>query len=206
MKDKFYLTTPLYYVNNEPHIGHAYTTILADVLTRYQRLFGREVYFLTGLDEHGQKVSTAAADRKESPQDHCDKMAVTWTNIWEKLDIRYDDFIRTTEPRHEKVVIDVLNKLYENGDIYQKEYEGWYSIYEERFFTEKDLVNGMDPIGGREVERLKEKNFFFKMSKYQDWLIDHYNKYPDAVKPDFRLNEVKGFLRQPLGDLCISRP
>ncbi len=206
MADTFYITTPLYYVNNEPHVGHAYTTILADVLTRFKRLFGEKAHFLTGLDEHGQKVADAAAERKMNPQDHCDEMAKTWSEIWAKLNIRYDDFIRTTEPRHESVVVDILKKLYKQGDVYQQEYEGWYSVFEERFFTEKDLIDGKDPIGGREVERLKEKNYFFKMSQYQEWLIDHYEKHPDSVVPEFRLNEVKGFLRQPLGDLCISRP
>lgn len=206
MHDPFYITTPLYYVNNEPHIGHAYTTILADVLTRYHRSFGRDVYFLTGLDEHGQKVADAAAKEKVEPQEHCDRMAVTWSKIWNKLSIEFDDFIRTTEPRHEKVVVDILQKLWDKGDIYQKDFEGWYSVFEERFFTEKDLIDGKDPIGNREVERLKESNYFFKMSEYQDWLISHYESHPDAVVPEFRLNEVKGFLRQPLGDLCISRP
>ncbi len=206
MQDPFYITTPLYYVNNEPHIGHAYTTILADVLCRYHRSFGEDVHFLTGLDEHGQKVADAAAKEKVEPQEHCDGMAETWTKIWEKLSIEFDDFIRTTEPRHENVVIDVLQQLWDKGDIYQKEYEGWYSVFEERFFTEKDLIDGKDPIGGREVEKLKESNYFFKMSQYQDWLISHYEANPKAVVPEFRLNEVKGFLRQPLGDLCISRP
>ena len=206
MKDKYYITTPLYYVNGEPHIGHAYTTILADVLARYQRFFGRDVHFLTGLDEHGQKVANAAAARNIPPQDHCDEMALTWRNAWDQLDIHFDDFIRTTEPRHEKIVVDILNRVYNNGDIYQEEYAGWYSVFEERYFTEKDLVDGKDPIGGRPVEWLKEKNYFFRMSKYQDWLIEHYEKHQDAVLPGFRLNEVRGFLRSPLGDLCISRP
>ncbi|MBT7616214.1 MAG: methionine--tRNA ligase [Calditrichaeota bacterium] len=206
MQDQLYITTPLYYVNSEPHIGHAYTTILADVLCRYHKKFGRDVYFLSGLDEHGQKVADAAAREKVEPQEHCDLMSETWTKIWKKLSIEFDDFIRTTEPRHENVVTKVLQQLWEKGDIYKEEYEGWYSVFEERFFTEKDLVDGKDPIGGREVEKLKESNYFFKMSQYKDWLISHYEANPSAVVPEFRLNEVKGFLRQPLGDLCISRP
>ena len=209
MKPQFYITTPLYYVNGEPHLGHAYTTILADVLARYHRSFGeRNVHFLTGLDEHGQKVAQAAASGGKTPQKHCDDMAVLWKGVWKKLGISYDDFIRTTEPRHEQVVVDFLNtvKDKDKDNIYRKEYEGWYSVYEERFFTEKDLVDGKDPILGRPVEKIKEVNYFFRMSKYQDWLIDHYEKNPDAVIPSFRLNEVKGFLKQPLGDLCISRP
>lgn len=201
-----YITTPLYYVNGEAHIGHAYTTILADVIARYHRLFGnRSVHFLTGLDEHGQKVLQAATDLGRTPQDHCDEMALLWRAVWEKLSISYDDFIRTTESRHEQVVIDFLQKI-DKDDFYKKEYEGWYSVYEERYFTEKDLVNGMDPICGRPVEKRKETNYFFRMSRYQDWLMDHYEKHPDAVIPEFRLNEVKGFLKQPLGDLCITRP
>lgn len=206
MKETFYITTPLYYVNNEPHIGHAYTTILADVLKRYHQRFGREVHFLTGLDEHGQKVFDAATAEGIDPRAYCDRMATIWRNIWSKLGIDNDDFIRTTEPRHERIVIDVLNKLQDQGDIYEKEYEGWYSVFEERFFTEKDLVDGMDPIGGRQVEKLKERNYFFRMSNYQDWLIDYYQSHPQALTPAFRMNEVLGFLKQPLHDLCISRP
>ncbi len=206
MAHKFYLTTPLYYVNDAPHIGHAYTTILADVLARYHRFFGDEVHFLTGLDEHGQKVADAAARLGRDPQTHCDMMAQVWHKSWRRIGIEYDDFIRTTEPRHERVVCEILNRLNAQGDIYQEEYEGWYSVYEERFFTEKDLVDGKDPIHGRPVERIKERNYFFRMSKYQDWLVEHYERHPEAVIPEFRLNEVKGFLRQPLNDLCISRP
>ncbi len=208
MAPRFYLTTPLYYVNDEPHLGHAYTTILADVLARYKRLFyGTDsVHLLTGLDEHGQKVSRAAAKAGLEPQQHCDRMASLWIDVWEKLGISCDDFIRTTEQRHVDVVTEILNRLYQQGDIYQKEYEGWYSVYEERFFTEKDLDHGKDPIGGRPVEKIKETNYFFRMSNYQNWLIQHYEKHPDAVLPSFRMNEVKGFLRQPLEDLCISRP
>ena len=208
MASQYYLTTPLYYVNDVPHIGHAYTTILADVLARYQRLLNpdRSVYLLTGLDEHGQKVARAAAAAGMEPQRHCDEMARRWKLVWERLGIRYNDFIRTTEPRHVEVVQWILNLLHAEGDIYQREYEGWYSVYEERFFTEKDLIDGKDPIGGRPVEHLKEMNYFFRMSKYQQWLVDHYQSHPDAVLPEFRLNEVLGFLRQPLDDLCISRP
>lgn len=206
MNERFYLTTPLYYVNDEPHLGHAYTTVLADTLTRYHRLFGDDVHFLTGTDEHGQKVAQAAEKLGRTPQEHCDETAKRFHAAWVKLGIENDDFIRTTEPRHKQVVQDIMQKLYDKGDIYQGEYEGWYSVYEERYFTEKDLVDGKDPIGGREVVQMKEKNYFFEMSKYQQWLIDWYESHPDAVLPSFRLNEVLGFLRQPLGDLNISRP
>lgn len=206
MKNKrYYLTTPLYYVNGEPHIGHAYTTILSDVLARYQRLFGKEVHFLTGLDEHGQKVADVAAANKISPQQHCDNMAIVWNSAWDKLNIKYDDLIRTTEKRHIKVVTDILSLLHNKGDIYLKEYEGWYSVFEEQYFTEKDLVDGNDPIGGRPVELRREQNYFFKLSKYKDWLVNHYQE-KGLVIPESRQNEVKGFLRQELHDLCISRP
>ena len=167
MPKRFYITTPLYYSNDEPHIGHAYTTILADVIARYQRMFtgAGTVHFLTGLDEHGQKVARAAGKLGREPQAHCDLMAEVWKGIWGKLNISYDDFIRTTEERHIWVVTDLLNLLRDKGDIYQKEYEGWYSVFEERFFTEKDLVDGKDPIGGRAVEWIQERNYFFLMSK-----------------------------------------
>jgi len=206
MSESFYITTPLYYVNDEPHIGHAYTTVLADVISGYHRLFGEEVHFLTGTDEHGQKVADASKALNRTPLEHCDITSKRFLDVWEKLGIKNDDFIRTTEPRHEKVVKDILQQLFDKGDIYKKEYEGWYSVFEEQFFTEKDLVDGKDPIGGRPVEKIKETNYFFRMSNYQEWLIDHYTKHPDAVLPSFRLNEVLGFLKQPLNDLCISRP
>ncbi|MFH0883233.1 MAG: methionine--tRNA ligase [bacterium] len=206
MKDTFYLTTPLYYVNDEPHIGHAYTTVLADVIARYHRLFNESVHLLTGTDEHGQKVAQAAEKIGRDPQQHCDLTTLRFKDVWVKLSISYDDFIRTTEQRHKDVVIELLEKLHKLGDIYEGEYEGWYSVFEERFFTEKDLVDGKDPIGGRPVEKLTERGWFFRMSKYQKWLIDWYENHPDAVLPSFRMNEVLGFLRQPLGDLNISRP
>lgn len=206
MSKPFYITTPLYYVNDEPHIGHAYTTVLADVIARYHRLFGDDVHFLTGTDEHGQKVATAAEKIGRDPQSHCDITAQSFVGVWEKLGISYDDFIRTTQPRHIEVVKQILRRIYDAGDIYQEEYEGWYSVYEERFFTEKDLVDRKDPISGRPVELIRETNYFFRMSKYQEWLLKHYEEHPDAIIPPFRRNEVLGFLREPLGDLCISRP
>ncbi|MBH31089.1 MAG: methionine--tRNA ligase [Candidatus Marinimicrobia bacterium] len=199
---KFYLTTPIYYVNDKPHIGHAYTTILADVLARYHRDSGDEVFFLTGLDEHGQKVQQAAEERGVDPQDHCDKMAPRFLKLWEKLHISNDDFIRTTEKRHAKVVQGILQTVYDNGDVYENEYEGLYSVSEERFITDKEAESGEF----RDIKKLKEKNYFFKMSKYQDALIDHIHANPKFIQPDHRKNEVLGFLKQPLGDLCISRP
>ena len=202
MAGKFYITTPIYYVNDKPHIGHAYTTILADVLSRYHRAEGNDVFFLTGLDEHGQKVQQAAAERGVKPKVHCDEMAPRFLELWEKLHISNDDFIRTTEDRHVKVVQDILQIVYDNGDIYEDEYEGLYSVSEERFITEKEAESGEF----RDINKLKEKNFFFKMSKYQQTLIDHINNNPNFIQPEHRKNEILGFLRQPLSDLCISRP
>ena len=202
MAGKFYITTPIYYVNDKPHIGHAYTTILADVLSRYHRAEGNDVFFLTGLDEHGQKVQQAAAERGVKPKVHCDEMAPRFLELWEKLHISNDDFIRTTEDRHVKVVQDILQIVYDNGDIYEDEYEGLYSVSEERFITEKEAESGEF----RDIKKLKEKNFFFKMSKYQQTLIDHINNNPNFIQPEHRKNEILGFLRQPLSDLCISRP
>ena len=202
MSKTFYLTTPIYYVNDKPHIGHAYTTILADVLARYHRNAGRETFFLTGLDEHGQKVQQAAEDRGIEPQQHCDEMAPRFIDIWEKLHISYDDFIRTTENRHKKIVQMFLQKVYDAGDIYEDEYEGLYSVSEERFITEKEAES--DEF--RDIKKLKEKNYFFKMGKYQDALIDHIKSNPKFIQPEHRKNEILGFLRQPLNDLCVSRP
>ena len=202
MRSTFYVTTPIYYVNDNPHIGHAYTTILADVLARYHRGQGQDVFFLTGLDEHGQKVQQAAQKRGVPEQQHCDELAPRFSSLWKKLEIRNDDFIRTTEKRHIKAVQAALQKVYDAGDVYTDEYEGWYSVAEERFITDTEKDSGQF----RDVKRLKERNYFFKMSKYQQKLIDHINAHPEFIQPEHRKNEVLGFLRQPLGDLCISRP
>ena len=198
----FYITTPIYYVNDKPHIGHAYTTILADVLARHYRNIGRDVFLLTGLDEHGQKVQQAAESRNINPKQHCDEMAPRFLKLWEKLNISYDDFIRTTEKRHTDIVKYFLQKVYDKGDIYEDSYEGLYSVSEERFITEKEAESG----DFRDIKELKEKNYFFKMSKYQDKLIKHIEENPNFIQPKFRRNEVLGFLRSPLEDLCISRP
>ncbi len=201
----FYVTTPLYYVNDKPHLGTAYCTIMADILARYHRLFGEETLFLTGVDEHGQKVQQAAEKRGVAPQQHCDEMAENFKAAWSALNISNDIFFRTTSEQHQNVVKKCLQKLYDKGEIYSDTYEGWYSISEEIFYTEKDLIDGKSPTG-KAVTKIQEKNYFFRMSKYQQPLIDHIQKFPDFIKPDFRKNEVLGFLRQPLGDLCISRP
>ena len=198
----FYVTTPIYYVNDKPHIGHAYTTILADVLSRYYRFMGRNVFFLTGLDEHGQKVQQAAESKGVTPIEHCNEMAPRFMDLWRKLHIQYDDFIRTTEKRHSTIVQSLLQKVYDKGDIYEDSYEGLYSVSEERFITQKEADSG----DFRDVRELKEKNYFFKMSKYQSRLIKHINDNPTFIQPEYRRNEVLGFLRSPLEDLCISRP
>ncbi len=202
MNKSFYITTPIYYVNDIPHIGHAYTTILADVLSRYQKQLGNDSFFLTGLDEHGQKVQDAATKRGIDPADHCDEMSKRFTSLWERLHISNDDFIRTTENRHKNVVREILKIVYNAGDIYEDEYEGLYSVSEERFITEKEADTGQF----RDIKKLKEKNYFFRMSKYQKALIAHINSNPKFIQPEHRKNEILGFLKQPLNDLCISRP
>ena len=198
----FYITTPIYYVNDKPHIGHAYTTILADVVARHHRNSGKDVFFLTGLDEHGQKVQQAAEKRGVDPKKHCDEMAPRFLELWKRLHIQYDDFIRTTEKRHTDTVKKILQNVYDKGDIYEDSYEGLYSVSEERFITEKEAESGHY----RDIKKLKEKNYFFKMSRYQEKLIEHIEQNPMFIQPAHRKNEVLGFLKSPLSDLCISRP
>jgi methionyl-tRNA synthetase len=207
-QSRFYVTTPIYYVNAKPHIGHAYTTIVADVLSRYHRLAGVEVHFLTGTDEHGQKVQQAAAQRGVSPQHHADETVVAFRELWKTLEITNDDFIRTTEERHKQIVQNILQNLYDMGEIYKAEYDGWYCVTCERFFTERDVPERICPEAGcgRPVQRISESNYFFKMSQYKDWLVSYINDNPCFIQPDFRRNETLGFLRQKLNDLCISRP
>ncbi len=202
----FYITTPLYYANDELHIGHAFSTLAADIASRYQRSMGRNVHFLTGSDEHGQKVEQAAKAKGLSPIEHTDHLVEKFKSLWTLLDITYDDFIRTTEDRHKKVVCHALNELWKKGDIYEAEYSGWYCTPCERFWTEKEVPEKVCPDCKRAVQEISEKNYFFKMSKYQQQLIDHINNHPGFIRPENRRNEVLGFLRQPLGDLCISRP
>lgn len=207
-EQKFYVTTPIYYVNDKPHIGHAYTTILADVLARYHRLIGAPTFFLTGTDEHGQKVSQAAVRAGMTPKEQADRTVVRFQELWKKLEITHDDFIRTTEPRHTAVVQGILQDLYDRGEIYRAEYDGWYCVACERFFTEKDLAEGKcpEPGCGRDVEKIREANYFFRMSHYQEWLVQYIQEHPQFIRPDFRRNETLGFLRNKLTDLCISRP
>jgi methionyl-tRNA synthetase len=207
-----YLTTPIYYVNDRPHIGHAYTTILADAVARERRLFGEEVRFLTGTDEHGDKVERAAAARGLSPQEHVDDLVPEWKAEWDALDIRYDRFIRTTDPDHVAVVGLALERLKAGSApgggplLYEDAYTGWYCVSDERYWTEKDLVEGRCPECGKPVEQIEERNWFFRMSAFQDRLVAHIRDNPGFIHPDTRANEVLGFLREPLADLCISRP
>ncbi len=205
-QEHFFVTTPIYYVNDKPHIGHAYTTILADVLARFQRSNGVETFFLTGVDEHGQKVQQAAASAGISPQEYCDRMVVYFRDAWQKLGIKYDFFIRTTDQFHVRAVQQVLQDLFNKGEIYLHEYGGYYCVGCERFYTPKELVNGQCPQHLKEPDFIKEKNYFFRMSKYQDWLIGYIQDHPNFIRPESRKNEVLGFLKNPLGDLCISRP
>lgn len=204
--NRFYITTPIYYVNDKPHIGHAYTTILADVLSRFHRIKGDETFFLTGVDEHGQKVQQAAEKAGIDPQMYCDQMVVHFQNAWEKLKITNDFFIRTTFDFHKKAVQRALNELYQKGDIYEAEYGGYYCIGCERFYTQKELVDGKCPQHLKEPDYIMEKNYFFRMGKYQEWLIEYIELHPKFIQPESRKNEVLGFLRNKLDDLCISRP
>ncbi|THJ23553.1 MAG: methionine--tRNA ligase [Nitrospira sp. CG24E] len=206
-QNTFYITTPIYYVNDVPHIGHAYTTVAADVLARYWRLRGRDVFFLTGLDEHGQKVQQAAAKAGIDPQTHCDKLAPQFQTLWKRLNISNNAFIRTTDQQHKNIVQQYLQKLYDNQLIYKADYTGWYCTFDERFWTEKDVENGLCPDCKRPVEQISEHNYFFKMGQYQDRLIEHIRQQPNFVCPESRRNEVLGFLTtQKLSDLSISRP
>jgi len=203
---RVYFTTPIYYVNAEPHIGHAYTTIVADVLNRFYKLAGYETFFLTGTDEHGDKVAQAARLAGETPQAYADRISGLFRALWPKLNITPNRFIRTTEEAHKKVVQHILQKVYDAGDIYFGEYGGHYCRGCERFLTAKELVEGKCPDHGTEPQFIKEKNYFFRMGKYRQWLIDHIQAHPDFIRPERYRNEVLAFLSEPLEDLCISRP
>lgn len=202
----YYITTPIYYVNAQPHIGHAYTTIVADVLSRYRRLSGYDTFFLTGTDEHGDKVKRAADEKGISPKEYADEISGLFNALWPELKISNDRFIRTTDTDHVKVVQLILQRVYDSGDIYFDSYGGLYCTGCERFYMERELVDGKCPDHEVEPEYIEESNYFFKMSKYQDWLIEHIEKNPDFIRPERYKNEVMAFLREPLEDLCISRP
>ncbi len=206
MSKTFYLTTPLYYVNAKPHIGHAYTNILCDTFARYRKLCGEKVFFLTGTDEHGTKIEKAAREQKKEPRQYVDEMAPQFNELWKLLGIEYDYFIRTTDGDHKEVVRNVLVDLEKRGEIYKANYKGWYCTPCESFWTELQLVEGKCRDCHREVQELAEENYFFRLSKYQDWLIKYIQEHPDFIRPEIRKNEILGFLRAPLEDLCISRP
>ncbi len=208
MSKRFYLTTAIYYVNGAPHLGHAYEQVVADVIARARRSLGEEVFFLTGLDEHGQKVQQAAEAEGRDPQVYCDLLADQWRDFMKNLGLSNDDFIRTTEARHKQAVSAFLNRLHDSGHFYKAGYEGWYSVKEETFLTDKDQNpdGTWDPKWGQ-VVRLKEENWYFRMSQHQDWLLQYIESHPEFILPATRRNEILGFLKsQTLEDLCISRP
>ncbi len=202
----FYITTPIYYVNAEPHLGHAYTTIVADVIARFYRLAGYDTFFLTGTDEHGDKVVEAATKAGEDVRAYVDRIAASFREAWPKLDITHDYFIRTTDENHERTVEEILTRVYDRGDIYFSEYEGKYCVGCERFYTDTELEDDRCPIHLTELKIIREENYFFRMSRYQEWLIDYINEHPTFIRPERYRNEVLAFLREPLEDLCISRP
>lgn len=206
MTSPFYITTPIYYVNAKPHLGHTYTTIATDVARRFHDMKGSETFMLTGTDEHGDKIVKAAEKNNVSPRDYVNEISRQFEKLWPMLDIHCDHFIRTTDEGHIAVVVDILRKIYDSGDIYYAEYEGMYCFDCERFFNERELVDGKCPDHGKEPVPIAESNYFFKMSKYQQWLIDHITENPDFIRPERYRNEVLSFLKEPLEDLCISRP
>jgi len=202
----FYITTPIYYVNAEPHIGHAYTTIVADALARFHRLMGEETRFQTGTDEHGDKVMEAARKAALPIKNFVDQISASFRHTWDELEVSYDVFVRTTQASHVKLVQEVLSRLHDQGDIYFGEYGGLYCFGCERFYLERELEDGKCPDHQKPPTFIKEENYFFRMSRHQEWLIGFIKDYPDWIRPERYKNEVLGFLREPLEDLCISRP
>ncbi|MFP5213109.1 MAG: methionine--tRNA ligase, partial [Acidobacteriota bacterium] len=204
--ERFYITTPIYYVNAEPHIGHAYTTIVADVMNRFHKLIGHKTYFLTGTDEHGDKIVQAAEKAGTDPKSYADRISGLFRETWPKLNISNDQFIRTTDPEHIRVVQYILQKVHDAGEIYYSSYKGKYCVGCERFYNDRELVDGKCPDHDTIPIEREEANYFFKMGKYQQWLIEHIEANPDFIRPERYRNEVLAFLREPLEDLCISRP
>lgn len=206
--EKFYLTTPIYYVNANPHIGHAYTNIICDCLARFQRMKGNNVFFLTGSDEHGEKIHKASLEAGTAVKDFVDKKVDTFKKLWQNLNLSHDFFVRTSWQNHKDAVRKFIEELYKKGDIYKSKYKAFYCVGCETFWTKSQLVDSNKcPECRRISEQILEENYFFKLSRYQDWFIDYLNKNPGFVRPEIRYNEVKGFLKsQPLTDLCISRP
>jgi methionyl-tRNA synthetase len=205
-KKTFYITTPIYYPSDNLHIGHAYCSVAADTVARFKKQEGYDVYFVTGTDEHGQKIERKAKSKGVTPKQYVDEIVLGIQSLWERMDVDYNDFIRTTDERHVLGVQKIFRQLYEQGDIYKGDYEGWYCTPCESFFTELQLVNGCCPDCGRPVEKTREEAYFFKLSKYQDWLIDYIETHPDFIQPASRKNEMlSNFLRPGLTDLCVSR-
>lgn len=204
-KKPFYITTPIYYPSDKLHIGHAYCTTIADSVARYKRLAGYEVFFLTGSDEHGQKIQRKAQENQVTPIEYVDKIVASFKHLWEKLNISHDDFIRTTETRHREVVQAIFQKIYDQGDIYKASYEGWYCTPCETFWIERQLTDGKCPDCGRAVELLQEESYFFRMSKYQDRLLKYIEENPGFIQPASRRNEMINFIKSGLEDLCVSR-
>src|SRR5215470_11468766 len=205
MSRPFYVTTPIYYPNDAPHIGHAYTSVAADTLARWRRLWGDDVMFLTGTDEHGTKIQRAAEDQGITPQELVDRTSAQFRGLTELLDLTNTDFIRTTEDRHTRAVQQFLQVVYDRGDIELGTYEGLYCVHCEAYYTEDELIGGLCPIHARPVEHVTEENWFFRLSRYEQPLLDHYAAHPEAVQPDSRRNEVLGFIRQGLEDFSMSR-
>ncbi len=204
MERPYYVTTPIYYISGNPHIGHAYTTVVADVLARTARTF-RPTFFLTGTDEHGQKVANAAAAAGKTPQEWCDELVPRWKELFAAYHVRYDDFIRTTEPRHVEKVRRVFERLRDSGDVYLGRYEGWYCVNDETFWLESKLVAGRCPTCGRDVQWISEEDWFFRLSAYRDRLVEHFVRYPQWVQPRSVYNEMMSILNDGLDDLSISR-
>ena len=206
MKNKFYVTTPIYYPSGRLHIGNSYTEVLADSMKRYHKLKGEDAYMLTGADEHGQKIQEKAESLGKTPKEYVDEMAKMSKELWKKMDIQYDDFIRTTEERHTKIAQKIFDKFMEQGDIYKGEYEGWYCVPCETFFTETQLVDGKCPDCGRDVRLMKEEAYFFNMKKYADRLLKYYEEHEDFIKPSYMKNEmINNFIKPGLEDLCVTR-
>ncbi len=204
-KKTFYVTTPIYYPNDIPHVGHAYTTVAADILNRWHKIQGFKTRFLTGTDEHGKKIENVAKSKGKKPKEFVDELVPEFKDAWKKLNIEYDRFIRTTDKDHEAKVAEILNKVYKKGDIYLGEYEGLYCTGCEAYYTEKDLEDGNCPIHKTKIERLKEPSYFFKLSKYRNELIRLYEKNPELILPSFRRKEIINRLKDGLQDLSISR-
>lgn len=207
MADKtFYVTTPIYYPSGKFHIGTAYTTVLADTIKKYKKMRGYDARLLTGLDEHGQKIEEVAKKSGKTPQEHVDDMAKQAQELWKLMDIEYDDFIRTTQPRHSEMAAKIFDRFMEQGDIYKGEYEGWYCMPCETYFTQTQLVDGKCPDCGRDVTKMKEESYFFNMKKYQDRLVNFYEEHPDFIQPESRRNEIfNNFIKPGLEDLCVTR-